>query len=688
MRMRAKLSIFKKGMILISAPLLVQMFFFGLLLDNQHRIASAQRWSAHSKEVLTQSHTILRLLAEAENAMRRFVLARDPEQSGRYEEASRELEAGVKRLQSLVDDNPDQQRRASQVAARFADLQAWQAATTRLARAREKDKAVARLPDNAPTELVADIRRGMNDFIKEEDRLEEEREQALEESRKRLGGVLVVGTGVAFLVTVCMAFLFSRGISSRLATVAGNAERLALNQELNPPLTGSDEVARLDQAFRAMAAKLARSGASLRESDERFRLLMENVVDYALILLDTQGRIVSWNAGAQRLKGYRPAEILGKHFSCFYPPEANERGWPEEVLRTAAQQGRFEDEGWRVRKDGSKYWGNVVVTALRDEAGQLRGFAKLTRDLSERKQAEDAIRRLNEDLEIRIRQRTAELLESNRELSHKNQENETFVYSVSHDLRSPLVNLQGFSQELTMVGQELRALLDDERLAPALRERGLEIIDRDMAEATHFIQTAVQRLSNIIDALLRLSRAGRVEYQWQQVDVNALVERVVESMHATIVQRGATVSIGSLPAVRGDATAIEQLFANLIGNALQYLDATRTGMIEIGSSLPTGNGTADGLQTFFVRDNGLGIPESCLKKVFQAFQRAHPEVVQGEGMGLAIVRRIVERHRGKVWVESTVDEGSTFFVALPSTKATAREPGEHSDRELAAAVQA
>ena len=140
--------------------------------------------------------------------------------------------------------------------------------------------------------------------------------------------------------------------------------------------------------------------------------------------------------------------------------------------------------------------------------------------------------------------------------------------------------------------------------------------------------------------------------------------------------------------MRGDATALEQLFANLIGNALQYLDATRAGMIAIGSLSLTANGTADGLQTFFVRDNGLGIPESCLKKVFQAFQRAHPEVAQGEGIGLAIVRRIVERHRGKIWVESTVGEGSTFFVALPSTKATVRQAGEHSDREIAAAVQA
>src|SRR5207245_2774262 len=185
-------------------------------------------------------------------------------------------------------------------------------------------------------------------------------------------------------------------------------------------------------------------------------------------------------------------------------------------------------------------------------------------------------RQYAETLERRVAERTAELTTANRELAQKNSENEMFVYSVSHDLRAPLVNLQGFSKEIGLVCQDLRNLLADGPVPAAVRDRGLALVDRDMAEATHFIQTGVLRLSHIIDALLRLSRAGRVEYQWQHLDVHALVERVVESMHATVVQRGATVSIGSLPAVRGDATAIAQLSANLIGNALQYLDATRT----------------------------------------------------------------------------------------------------------------
>src|SRR5262249_40210534 len=152
--------------------------------------------------------------------------------------------------------------------------------------------------------------------------------------------------------------------------------------------------------------------------------------------------------------------------------------------------------------------------------------------------------------------------------------------------------------------------------------------------------------------------------QWQHVDPNPLVERVVESMHASIVERAATVRIGTLPPLSGDATALEQVFANLIGNALQYLDPGRPGIVEIGS-LPLENGATGHLCTCFVKDNGGGIPAHYLEKVFQAFQRVDPDVAIGEGMGLAIVRRIVERHRGKVWVESELGVGSTFFIALP-----------------------
>lgn len=238
-----------------------------------------------------------------------------------------------------------------------------------------------------------------------------------------------------------------------------------------------------------------------------------------------------------------------------------------------------------------------------------------------------------------------------------------FVYSVSHDLRSPLVNLQGFSRELGLAREDLQQILKGDVTA-ADRERALALADRDMSESIHFIQTAVTRLSSIIDALLRLSRAGRVEYHPKLVDLKPVIRRITEAMKGSIDAHGAEVVVGDLPPVWADATAVEQIFANLIGNAVNYLDPKRSGQIEVG----TVTREVDGIEkpvTYFVKDNGLGIAESYLPKVFAIFQRLHGNVADGEGVGLALVRRVVERHGGKVWVESQEGVGSTFFVAFP-----------------------
>ena len=427
--------------------------------------------------------------------------------------------------------------------------------------------------------------------------------------------------------------------------------------------------------------------------EQCFHFLIESLQEYAIYLLDPNGRIVSWNAGAQRLKGYQSHEVLGKHFSMFYTPEAIAAGRPERALETARTQGRYEEEGWRVRKDGTPIWGSIVMTAIRDAEGRLQGFGKVTRDFTDRKEAEDRIRRLNAELEERVRARTAQLSESNRSLLQKNQEVETFVYSVSHDLRSPLVNLQGFSQELKLVGKELRGLLDVPGLPDQVQKRGVELVDGDMAEAIRFIQSGVTRLSNIIDALLRLSRAGRVVYQWQAVDLGPVVRRVVESQAAVIAQKGATVEVGELPEVWGDPTAVEQVFANLIVNALNYLDPQRSGQIAIGT-VDDGNGPAtaraDAVRTVFVRDNGLGIAQEVRDRIFRAFQRLHPEAAPGEGIGLTLVSRIVERHGGRIWFESAVGSGTTFFVALPvgpesaAVRASSAKPESSSPESPAA----
>ena len=296
---------------------------------------------------------------------------------------------------------------------------------------------------------------------------------------------------------------------------------------------------------------------------------------------------------------------------------------------------------------------------------------------AEREVAQRQLRQAHAELELRVAQRTAELAEVNRDLAQKNQENEMFIYSVSHDLRSPLVNLQGFSNELKMVCDDAARLFEEPGVPEALRRRGQLLLGEGMAEPLHFIQTAVTRLSTIIDALLRLSRVGRVEFKLQEVDVGATVTRIVESMAGTIGELDATVTIRDLPTAWGDAAAIEQVFANLVGNALKYLDRSRKGFIEIGVVQDSVNlpGGESRMNRYYVRDNGLGIPGAHQTKIFQIFQRAHPQMAAGEGMGLAIVKRVVERHGGQVSVESAAGSGSTFYIDLPAKSTAVRGTG-------------
>ena len=245
-----------------------------------------------------------------------------------------------------------------------------------------------------------------------------------------------------------------------------------------------------------------------------------------------------------------------------------------------------------------------------------------------------------------LERRAGELSLINRELVQKSEENEMFVYSVSHDLRSPLVNLQGFSKELSISMREMRDLFRAGEVSNALRAQGEDILDHGMAEPVTFIQTAVTRLSAIIDALLRLSRAGRVEYQKREVDTHSVVRRVIDASRSTMSEKKAQVTVsGELPNVLGDPTAIEQIFGNLVSNALNYLDKTRPAVIEVGS-LPREDDSA--LVTCYVKDNGLGIPEAYQGKIFGIFQRVHGNIAVGEGIGLALVRRMFYLDWGRI----------------------------------------
>ncbi|MDE1004343.1 MAG: ATP-binding protein [Paraburkholderia fungorum] len=276
-------------------------------------------------------------------------------------------------------------------------------------------------------------------------------------------------------------------------------------------------------------------------------------------------------------------------------------------------------------------------------------------------------------LKARLEARARELAGVNEELRQETQDNEMFIYSVSHDLRSPLVNLQGFSKESQVSCDELDSIVEAANLPEPEHRRMAHILDGDVRESLQYLRTAVTQAAAIIDALLRISRAGRLEYQWQRVSVGRVVGRVVDALQGVISQRATVVTVRELPPAWGDPGAIEQIFSNLVGNALNYLDPARNGRIEIGALEPEPLDETEPralrTRTYYVRDNGLGIPAAYMSKVFRAFQRLHGDVANGDGVGLAVVRRMVERHGGRIWVESAEGAGSTFFVVLPEQPA-------------------
>ena len=376
--------------------------------------------------------------------------------------------------------------------------------------------------------------------------------------------------------------------------------------------------------------KLAES--SLRESEERYRMLVENVKDYAIYMLNPEGRVTIWNVGAERIMGYAAAEIIGQPYSMFFTPEVRKRKEPEHLLKRAELEGRADYDGQRVRKDGRLIWIQGIITALRDDNGKLRGFAKVAHDITRQKEADDKIHQLNEDLEQRVADRTAQLEAANKEL-------EAFSYTISHDLRAPLLRISGFAEILQ---GEARGQLD----ATSLKHL------QTIVDGTH-------QMSGLIDALLDFSRMGRVEMQQEKVPVSRLIEEARKQLSRELEGREIEWKIGELPEARGDPIMLRQVFVNLISNAVKYTRSRKPAKIEIGSKAGPDE------TVYFIRDNGVGFDMKYAGKLFGVFQRLHPtREFEGTGIGLANVQRILHGHGGRIWAESAPDKGATFYFTF------------------------
>jgi PAS domain S-box-containing protein len=358
-------------------------------------------------------------------------------------------------------------------------------------------------------------------------------------------------------------------------------------------------------------------------SEERFRLLVEGVVDYAIFILDPQGYVQTWNIGAERIKGYASHDIIGRHFSCFYESDAAERGWPAELLERARTLGRYEDEGWRVRKDGSRFWANVVLTALRSEDGTLRGFAKITRDLTERREHEEARRRL-------------EILE---EVSRRTIQ---FLALLGHELRNPLAPMRS-----------ALAVMNAVPVGDPRQITSRAVIDRQL-----------DHLTRLVDELLDTGRVmtGRISLEPELLPVSRLVERAVEMVGPSMTARGHTLALQvQEDCVQGDELRLVQTLQSLLDNASKY--TPEGGQL----SLETGR---RGDEIFLrLRDNGVGLSSELLPHVFEPFVQAERSLERsggGLGLGLALAQKIAQLHGGRIVAESEGPQrGSTFTLWLP-----------------------
>jgi len=397
---------------------------------------------------------------------------------------------------------------------------------------------------------------------------------------------------------------------------------------------------------------------SAHEARDLYRLLVDRVQDYAIFALDPQGYILSWNAGAQRLKGYTAEEILGKHFSIFYPPADIESGKPAWELEVAVANGQVEDEGWRLRKDGTRFWGSVLITAIRDDEGTLIGFAKVTRDLTERRAAEDreladawriareeTARRMAEERSRELHDLAEELEARRREAEVANRAKSEFLAAMSHELRTPLNAIGGYTQLLLM---GVSGSITTEQ--------------RDQLER---IERSQRHLLGIITDILNFSRieAGQITYNIVPVSAHDITMAVGPMITTQAQAKQLVLTISPCPTtlmVQADAAKVEQILINLLSNAVKFTPQGGTIALTCGSSETT--------VWFSVRDSGIGVPAEQLESIFAPFMQvgrglANPK--EGTGLGLAISRDLAHAMHGTLTVESDEGAGATFTLTLP-----------------------
>jgi len=398
---------------------------------------------------------------------------------------------------------------------------------------------------------------------------------------------------------------------------------------------GARQVARTDRA--PVASQRSKLANKLRTSEEQFRVLVDGVQDYAIFWLDPAGHVTSWNQGAERIKGYRAGEIIGRHFSTFYPSEDVAAGKPDQELRVAIREGRFEEEGWRLRKDGSRFWASVLITALHDDAGRLRGFAKVTRDVTERKRMQDLL------IESERRE-TAKFHELADRMAAIEQMKSRFMNLASHELRTPMSLIRGYV---------------------SMFEAGdLGTLNEHGKHAVSVMSAKTQEINLLIEQMLEAAslEEGSLTLQQESLDLREIVIKAVDSFRRSLSTdyRLSVTTPDQAVQVMGDRRRLGTILQNLLDNAVRYSPKPAEVLCEVVA--------VPGWAEVKVHDEGLGLDAEQVDQVFRPFGRvvtAETAHIGGTDLGLYLSRELTRLQGGDITVESERGVGSTFTVRLP-----------------------
>jgi PAS domain S-box-containing protein len=386
----------------------------------------------------------------------------------------------------------------------------------------------------------------------------------------------------------------------------------------------------LDSLSDLLEAKVEERTHKLKKSEERYHKMIEEVKDYAIVLLDVDGFIQNWNQGAEKIKGYTEEEILGRNFRIFYLDHDRKNMLPERLIQQALDTGRAMHEGWRLRKDGTRFWGSIVITALHDNENNIIGFSKVTRDLTERKLADDRMANYAQDIEFR------------------NKQLEEYAYIASHDLQEPLRKIQVFSE-----------MLENNLNDPVAAKRSLDKIN-----------TSARRMSNLIKDVLKYSQLSRTDELFTEASLNTVLETVMEDFDLLCEEKNIVVKRADLPAIKGIPIQLHQLFSNLLSNAIKFCREDNA-LIEIDAeplteidhdNYPGLYSDRDYIKITF-KDNGAGFDPQYGEQIFKMFKRLTDNT--GTGIGLALCKKIVENHHGHISVISEEGKGAEFTIILP-----------------------